>query len=308
MNVRWNAVPAAAACVALIAASATAQVGVPSQGQPTPPSARQGDKDSSGRVIRVTKLLDANVRNAKGEKIGEIEDLVIDRDEGVVAYGVLSFGGFLGIGEKYFAIPFQSIKRSDDDKFVVLDVSKDQLEHAPNFTGDAWPDFDRKYGTTVHDYYKAKPYWNTTADASRIDKDALDKDKLRARGMVRASKMIGMNIQDPSDKKLGDVDDVVVDDTSGRVAYVVLSFGGFLGMGDKLFAIPWHALRPDFKNADKMVLDVPKDKLQAAPGFDKKNWPNMADRTWGEEVHKYYGQRPYWDETNPNSPANPNNH
>lgn len=300
MKVRWNAVPVAAACVALIAGSTTAQTGVPSQGQDTPPSARQGDKDASGRVIRVTKLLDANVRNTKGEKIGEIEDLVIDREEGVVAYAVLSFGGFLGIGEKYFAIPFQSVKRNEDEKFVILDASKEQLEKAPNFTGDAWPDFDRKYGTTVHDYYKTKPYWNDDAakvDPARIDKDALDKDKLRARGMVRASKMVGMDVRDPSDKNLGDVEDVVVDDGSGRVAYVVLSFGGFLGMGDKLFAIPWHALRPDFKDADRVVLDVPKEKLQSAPGFDKKNWPNMADRKWGEEVHKYYGTRPYWDDT-----------
>jgi sporulation protein YlmC with PRC-barrel domain len=301
----------AAACVALIAGSTTAQTGVPSQGQDTSPAVRDAKDKTSGRVIRVTKLLDANVRNTKGEKIGEIEDLVIDREEGVVAYGVLSFGGFLGIGEKYFAIPFQSVKRSDDDKFVVLDASKEQLEKAPNFTGDAWPDFDRKYGTTVHDYYKTKPYWSDAdtahaVDPARIDKDALDKDKLRARGMIRASKMVGMDVRDPSDKNLGDVEDVVVDDTSGRVAYVVLSFGGFLGMGDKLFAIPWHALRPDFKDADKVVLDVPKEKLQSAPGFDKKNWPNMADRTWGEEVHRYYGQRPYWDDTMRDSNRDPN--
>ena len=85
MKVRWNAVPMAAACVALIAGSTTAQTGVPSQGQDTSPEVKAAKDNTSGRVIRVTKLLDANVRNPKGEKIGEIEDLVIDREEGVVA-------------------------------------------------------------------------------------------------------------------------------------------------------------------------------------------------------------------------------
>jgi sporulation protein YlmC with PRC-barrel domain len=294
---RWIAVSAAATCL-LLNGMATGQ-----DAPKAPDKAPQvkGDKHDEvlGRVFRVTKLNDCTVKNLKGEKIGEIEDLVIDKDEGVVAYGVLSFGGFLGIGEKLFAVPFNSLTRTKDDDVVVMDVTKEQLERAPSFAKDSWPEFDRAYGTKLSEFYKTTPYWQVPADKSqdpaRLPKDALDKDHLRAHGCCRATKAIGMKVEDTTGKNLGDVEDLVIDDATGRVVYGVLSFGGFLGMGDKLFAIPWHALRQSAKSDDKFVLDVPKEKLEAAPGFDKKTWPNMADHRWGLDIHKYYGENPYWD-------------
>ena len=303
MNLKWNAATVAATCV-MLASSAVAQNGTaPTKPQDANPTAGSDKRDASekieGRVCRATKLIDCNVKNTKGEKIGEVEDLIIDKDEGYVAYAILSFGGFLGVGEKLFAIPFSKVVRTDDDTCVVADVTKAQLENAPTFVKDSWPAFDRKYGTTVHEYYKATPYWDDPSrvshqDPTRIGKDALDKDRLHARGMCRASKAIGTDVEDPSGANLGDVDDIVIDDGTGRVVYAVLSFGGFLGMGDKLFALPWQSLTQSPKDADKLVLDVPKDRLKMAPGFDKKSWPNMADRRWGLDIFKYYGQEPYW--------------
>jgi hypothetical protein len=77
------------------------------------------------------------------------------------------------------------------------------------------------------------------------------------------------------------------------VAYAVMSFGGFLGMGDKLFAVPWAALKlnPD---TQRFVLDVERERLERAPGFDKSKWPMMADLTWAAEIHSYYRTQPYW--------------
>ena len=85
----------------------------------------------------------------------------------------------------------------------------------------------------------------------------------------------------------------MIDLDTGRIAYAVLSFGGFLGMGDKLFAIPWSALTVD-KVEKRFILNVDKELLKRAPGFDKDHWPNMADRAWGAQVFKYYGAKPYW--------------
>jgi len=280
MNTRWKAVAAAAAGVLLVAGPVTAQD-------------TKGEDRVEGRVVRAKKLLDAHVKNMKGEKIGEIDDLIFDKSEGKIGYAILEFGGFLGMGEKLFAIPFVNVVRTNDEDTVMLDISKEMLEKAPNFKNDTWPDFTREYGTTINDYYKAKPYWSDAP--TQIDKDALDKDRLRAHGMCRVSKFIGTDVEDATGKNLGDVDDVVIDDATGRAVYVVLSFGGFLGMGDKLFAIPTHSLTPSAKNNDKLILDVPKEKLEKAPGFDKKNWPNMADRRWATDIHNYYGQTPYWD-------------
>ena len=87
----------------------------------------------------------------------------------------------------------------------------------------------------------------------------------------------------------------MIDLGSGRIAYAVLSFGGILGMGDKLFAIPWSALTLDTVD-HKFILNASKKSLEAAPGFDKDNWPDMADHAWGSKVFTYYDATPYWNQ------------
>ena len=85
----------------------------------------------------------------------------------------------------------------------------------------------------------------------------------------------------------------MLDVPAGRVAYAVLSFVGFLGIGNKLFAIPWDMLTVD-EDRQCLVLDVDKKTLEDAPGFDKDHWPLMADLSWGSELHRYYNRDPYW--------------
>src|SRR6187401_3526284 len=121
MSMRWIAVSAAATCL-LLNGMATAQDAPKAPEKAPQVKGERHEDEVQGRVFRATKLNDCTVKNLKGEKIGEIEDLVIDRDEGVVAYGVLSFGGFLGIGEKLFAVPFNSLTRTKDEGVVVMDV------------------------------------------------------------------------------------------------------------------------------------------------------------------------------------------
>jgi sporulation protein YlmC with PRC-barrel domain len=111
--------------------------------------------------------------------------------------------------------------------------------------------------------------------------------------VVSASKIIGEAVINQQKESLGKVHELVIDTELGAVAYVVLSFGGFLGMGNKLFAIPWQAF--EFSATDyKLILNVNKEKLKNAPGFDPEKMPNFADRTWGETVHNYYGYRAGW--------------
>jgi sporulation protein YlmC with PRC-barrel domain len=111
--------------------------------------------------------------------------------------------------------------------------------------------------------------------------------------VMAADTLRGDDVVNLQGEKLGTIEDIMLDVGSGRVAYAVLSFGGVLGMGDKLFAVPWSAMTLD---ADRkcFVLDVAKDKLQSAPGFDKDHWPTMADQSWASQVYAYYNQPPYW--------------
>lgn len=112
----------------------------------------------------------------------------------------------------------------------------------------------------------------------------------------RGSKLIGADVENPQGEDLGDVHDVVFD-SQGRITYAVLAFGGFLGMGEKYFAVPWTALRSEAGqqpgDRERYVLSIDKERLKNAPGFDKNNWPNMADRSWAEQIHAFYGVQPY---------------
>ena len=109
-----------------------------------------------------------------------------------------------------------------------------------------------------------------------------------------ASSMTGKVVRNLERDSLGKIKELMVDLDDGRITYAVLSFGGFLGVDEKLLAVPWDALTVDLE-ANGFILDIEKERLEGAPGFDKENWPQMADRQWAQNIHEYYGHRPYWD-------------
>ena len=106
--------------------------------------------------------------------------------------------------------------------------------------------------------------------------------------LMGADTLIGNDVYSQNEEDLGDIKEIMLDTSTGKVSYAVLSYGGFLGMGEKLFAVPWEALKLDTENK-RFVLDVDSEKLESAPGFDKDNWPNMADEKWADHIHSFYG-------------------
>jgi sporulation protein YlmC with PRC-barrel domain len=130
---------------------------------------------------------------------------------------------------------------------------------------------------------------------------ALNSDRIQhtdlstpTRRVMSAASLASDSVRNKTGGKVGSITDIMIDLPSGRIAYAVLSFGGFLGFGEKLFAIPWDALTLDEDNKC-FILDVNEGTLEDAPGFDKDNWPDMADASWGTGIHNYYGQKPYWE-------------
>ncbi len=109
----------------------------------------------TNRLLSASSIQGTSVCNAQGEDLGEIEDLMIDvRSDGRIEYAVLSFGGFLGLGEKYFAIPMSQLSADRDDEKIILNVDKDRLKNAPGFDKDNWPDFSSpKFKDDIHAYY-----------------------------------------------------------------------------------------------------------------------------------------------------------
>lgn len=118
-----------------------------------------------------------------------------------------------------------------------------------------------------------------------------DPDK-RFRNVLSASTLAGNSVQNAAGDNLGTVDEIMIDIPAGRVAYAVLSFGGFLGLGDKLFAVPWSALKVD-EDEKCFVLNADKRSMEKAPGFDKDAWPDMSDPDWESEISNYYRIAPY---------------
>lgn len=133
-----------------------------------------------------------------------------------------------------------------------------------------------------------------------VDRSGVHVDVGTAKGQaampVKVRDLIGLRVYNASNENLGKIEDLVMDPAAGKVRYAVLSFGGFLGMGDKLFAVPWDDLKLVPKGTtgagttkeDYYVLNVTKEALKNAPGFDKNNWPDFANANWNADVDKFY--------------------
>jgi sporulation protein YlmC with PRC-barrel domain len=112
-------------------------------------------------LISSEKVAGTAVYNAGGEEIGSIHDLMLDKQSGNVAYAVMSFGGFLGIGNKYHPLPWSLLKYDTQKGGYVVNLDKQQLEGAPAYDADVEPTWGHNYDDKVYDYYGAQPYWRT---------------------------------------------------------------------------------------------------------------------------------------------------
>lgn len=110
---------------------------------------------------------------------------------------------------------------------------------------------------------------------------------------IRASKLIGTNIQNKQGESVGSVSDIVLDASTGKVRYMAVTYGGFLGLGNKMFAVPYEAFetRQEADDPDEtiLVLSVTEQQLEGSVGFDEDTWPNFADTKFTSEVDKRYG-------------------
>jgi len=110
---------------------------------------------------------------------------------------------------------------------------------------------------------------------------------MRYQSIYAASKLVSDSVRNTEGQALGRIEELMIDLESGAIAYAVLSFGGVFGIGDKLFAIPWESLELD-PDKREFILDIERERLQAAPGFDKSNWPDFANDQFSSELYEYY--------------------
>lgn len=102
----------------------------------------------------------------------------------------------------------------------------------------------------------------------------------------RASKIIGIEVRNRRGEKIGDIKDLVVDN-DGRILMAVVSTGGFLGMGDRLHAVPWSAFQTGAQDNER-ILDIDKARLKTAPGFSSGSWPDLSDPSWRDSNNRFF--------------------
>jgi len=116
-------------------------------------------REETTALISGDKVAGTEVYNTAGDHLGEIHDVMLDKRSGHVAYAVMSFGGFLGIGEKYHPLPWSTLDYDTSQGGYVVNLSREQLEGAPVYADDTPPRWNREYEQDIHDYYGISPYW-----------------------------------------------------------------------------------------------------------------------------------------------------
>jgi sporulation protein YlmC with PRC-barrel domain len=289
------------ACLATMFASSTfAQEPKPQPPiDPTAPAVRvrtsTDDFAMAKRTQKATDLMGKKVINSANENLGKLEDIVVDANSGRILYGVLSFGGFLGMGDKLFAIPWASLELPADAKSLVLNVTKDRLKNAEGFDKNQWPNFaDEQWAVKTHKYYDRTPYWqvseaNPADNKNRTGGTYRDRWYQRATVWQKCSDLCGKDIHNMQNEDLGKISDCLIDPDTGRILY------GILAQTGKRFAVPWYALTLT-SDAKRFQLNITKEQLKNAPSFTGDSWPNATDEAWAVEVHRFYNVQPYWTE------------
>jgi sporulation protein YlmC with PRC-barrel domain len=239
---------------------------------------------------KASQLIGCAITNSKNESLGEIQDIVLDGGNRKIAYAVISFGGFLGMGEKNFAMPWRLIEVSqrstDDVPRATLGLDQATLKNAPGFDSSSWPDMgNAAWATQVEEYYRARgevarPEGSAAPKDSGADGtrggDRASGDKVFAHR--RLSNLIGMDVVDLQHREIAEVEDLVVDTKFATVDGALLGFGGTLGMGEKLVLVAAEVLKLDHdkgvfvfssSKADLEAMALPGNKH---PALNTEEW------------------------------------
>jgi len=269
--------------------------------QQTMPEMGQFDMMSA---IKASEIIGYDVENAQGEDLGEIEDLVVDLNSSQVRYAVLSFGGFLDIGDKLFAIPLNAINFDQAEQAFIFDVTEEELEQAPGFASDSWPDTaNPDWDIDFRDYWptdtvgatESMEQDETVAEGTDATEDqegaAQDQvaqsqdtvttgDEMPSGAMIRVSELLDYNLQDAQNTELGEVEDVIIQMDQQHMAYAVLSLEDMAddtAQEEQLYAVPLNNLQLDTEEEGVFVFNIDQQALDTALSFSPDEWDQQMN-------------------------------
>jgi hyperosmotically inducible protein len=279
---------------------------------------RKTDRPSG--TAKSSEIIGMTVKNYQDVKLGKVEELAVDVESGRILQVILSTGGLIGIGDTLTAVPPGALHHDVVNKVLHLNADKEKLKNAPKFEMTKWAQCcDSNHLSEVYRYYgqepsftfirkgdgdlnrlrntdpSANPLLTRKADGTWENPDMIPESRLNY--LQKASKLRGLPVKNLQDEKLGKVDNIILDLPAGRIVAMIVSSGGFLGMGDELSAIPPTAFRlttpRSSTDLDSLQLDASKETLSSAPHFKANQWPDFDQPSYVYGVYRAYRVEPY---------------
>jgi sporulation protein YlmC with PRC-barrel domain len=232
-------------------------------------------------MISSSDVKNVSIYNMQGKSIGSIDHLMIGKRDGRIRYGVISFGGFLGLGHSHYPIPWNAFGYNTTLGGYETQISEQQLRDAPEFSDDSFtsPEWERKIHTHYGvDGYSAVPSAGATQTTATASSDS---------EIVSSEDVEGLEVYDQGGRDIGSVDHLMIEKRTGQVRYAVISFGGFLGLGRSHHPIPWDSLDYD-GSLQGFRTTISEDQLRAAPDYTDESWQR---REYEDELRQHYSRR-----------------
>ncbi len=261
----------------------------------------QAEKQANkNRLFQVDDLVGAKIRNAKGEDLGEVEEMVVDVNDGSIRYAVVSYGGFLDLGDKLFAVPLKamSLKSNEDNEaFFVVDIDQQRLEDSKGFDDDDWPNFaDPKFASSVNKAY------NVQDEARKSDQQG---------ALYKLSTFDGVNVRGADNKELGEIKRILVDAKQAKVAYLAIELEDDVAQNDDdaLALIPMAQFTLKTQGDDTFLqTKAAADKIRSAPTATEEQLDDAAKhQELRMKIDNHFGNAKNSDANADKSNADPTN-
>lgn len=277
------------------------------QGTETPESTEMLPDTGFVDPGRATNLLDFDVWNNEDEQIGTTEDMIFNLDSRQVDYVLVEVGGFLGIGGKLVAVPYDRLEvvtagdgetaEDEPQNAFILDASQEELESAPGFDPEVLPDIGEPAGDWDVDL---SGYWeggmtaateeSGTPEATEATDETSAMTTSELQGVVLATDILGITVQDDQGNDLAEVEDVIIDPQSGEIRYAAVEVSGIEDLDGQWMLIPLDHLNIDTEN-DLLVVTVDQATLAGAPAFEADQLPDTTAPDWDVDIESYWANQ-----------------
>jgi sporulation protein YlmC with PRC-barrel domain len=325
----WKFLVHGSLAIAALAAPAAARekrsevtaAGVPAGDRGGKESTSQTRREQPFRLVRASSLIGEQIRNAKGENLGLLQELAVDANARRIAYAIVDFSG-LAMGDKLFAVPWPALSTRFDEKGppqFVLDADKDRLKDAKGFDRGRWPQWaDQSWARDTHAFYGQQPYWEQSR-SQELRGEPISPQKRSRRGSSRErtiviespqpfilksnEEVLGHAVRHASNgETLGEINDLLIDPRTGDLAFVVVQLDrnssarrsdrhkNFVALPAAMFTWDRHG-DPNYPYTIECCLQRLRESR-----FASDHWPDLSSKQWAQGLYDSFGRQAYWEQ------------